>query len=36
MIRPDVMKEDGWHQNIPFTEPANIQNTKNSSKNEFS
>ena len=25
MLRPDVMKEDGWHQNIPFTEPANIQ-----------
>ena len=28
MLRPDVMKEDGWHQNIPFTEPANIQKHK--------
>ena len=25
MVRPDVMKEDGWHQKIPFTDPANIQ-----------
>ena len=25
MVQPYVMKEDGWHQNIPFTGPANIQ-----------
>ena len=25
MVQPDVMKEDGCHQNISFTEPANIQ-----------
>ena len=23
MVQPDMMKEDGCHQNIPFTEPAN-------------
>ena len=25
MLQPDVMKKDGWHQNISFKEPANIQ-----------
>ena len=25
MAQPDVMKEDDCHQNIPFTEPTNIQ-----------
>ena len=28
MVQLDVMKEDGWHQNMPFTEPANIQEHK--------
>ena len=28
MVQPDVMKEADWHQNIPFTEPANIQKHK--------
>ena len=28
MVGPEVMKEDGWHQNISFTEPANIQKHK--------
>ena len=28
MVQPDVMKEDGFHQNIPFTEPAKIQKYK--------
>ena len=28
MVQPDVTKEDGSHQNIPFTEPDNIQKQK--------
>ena len=33
---PIRWREEGWHQNVPFTEPANIQNTRNCSKNEIS
>ena len=28
MVQLDVMREDGWHQNIPITKPANIQKHK--------